>query len=184
MSDSFAAIICLRLLCGLRMSLPAVRHALKNYWKDTWQNTMRNRAVATQACILIAPVETKMALDHDLLSIAENRSLADYSQAQDPSHPADPAVSAVAVPCPPDDHLVPCVYIALRCSHCGDLRQALAEPPICDSLICPECARTCSFVLLGSGLTRKQLPFHEVQDAVQTRCDFPVEEKEEKNDSS
>jgi len=184
MSDSFAGIICLLPLCGLRMNLPAVRHALKNYWKDTWQNTMRNRAMAAEACILTAPVETKMALDHDLLSIAENRSLRNHSPAQGQSHAADPAVSAVAVLCPPDVHLVPCVYIALRCSHCGDLRQALAELPICDSVVCPECARTCSFVLLGSGLTKKLLPFHELQGAVQNRWDFPAKEKEEKNDSS
>ncbi|HEX3585803.1 MAG TPA: hypothetical protein VH024_07385 [Candidatus Angelobacter sp.] len=61
--------------------------------------------------------------------------------------------------------LVPCVYIALLCSHCGELRQALATFPDSEITICPECARACAFVLLGSGLTRRVLPFHEIRPA-------------------
>src|SRR4029077_12259369 len=59
--------------------------------------------------------------------------------------------------------LAPCVYITLRCSHCGDLRQALSHPPLSESAVCPECGMTCSFVLLGTGFTRRRLPFHEIR---------------------
>jgi hypothetical protein len=60
------------------------------------------------------------------------------------------------------NQLVPCVYIALRCPQCGELRQALANAPAADYVACPECDTECAFVLLGSGLTTSQLPFHEL----------------------
>ena len=59
--------------------------------------------------------------------------------------------------------LAPCVYIGLRCLRCGDLRQALALLPVSITVLCPECGMDCSFVLLGKGLTRRSLPFHEVR---------------------
>jgi hypothetical protein len=61
----------------------------------------------------------------------------------------------------PGSSLINCVYIVLRCSRCGELRQARAELPQSSSVACPECARDCTFVLLASGLTTKSLPFHE-----------------------
>lgn len=68
------------------------------------------------------------------------------------------------------NQLVPCVYIALRCSHCGELRQALNMAPLSDSEVaCPECGATCSFITLGSGLTKTPLPFHELLPNEQTR---------------
>src|SRR5579871_1987729 len=67
------------------------------------------------------------------------------------------------------NHLVPCVYVALRCSHCGELRQALAVLPSPGDVPCPECGIACSFVLLGSGLTTRQLPFHEIRSGEQMR---------------
>ena len=72
--------------------------------------------------------------------------------------------------------LAPCVYIALLCSHCGDLRQALAALPDSEITVCPECARACSFVLLGSGLTKRVLPFHEIRPAEQTQWDHRGDE--------
>lgn len=60
------------------------------------------------------------------------------------------------------NQLVPCVYIALRCPQCGELRQALAHVPTAEHVDCPECDTECAFVLLGSGLTTSQLPFHEL----------------------
>jgi hypothetical protein len=75
--------------------------------------------------------------------------------------------------------LVPCVYIALLCSHCGDLRQALAALPNSAITVCPECARSCAFVLLGSGLTRRALPFHEIRPAEQTRWDDRSDETDD-----
>jgi len=65
--------------------------------------------------------------------------------------------------------LVPCVYIALRCLHCGELRQALASAPSSASVACPVCNATCNFLLLGRGLTKSQLPFHELHPREQTR---------------
>ncbi|HEY2497242.1 MAG TPA: hypothetical protein VGK24_09240 [Candidatus Angelobacter sp.] len=62
-----------------------------------------------------------------------------------------------------------CVYVALRCRHCGDIRQALAKIPPAESHVCPECSQPCNFVYLGSGLTQKQLPFHELYPNEQTQ---------------
>jgi hypothetical protein len=67
------------------------------------------------------------------------------------------------------NQLAPCVYIALRCQHCGELRQALAAAPSSESVACPVCNATCNFVLLGHGLTKSQLPFHELHPREQTR---------------
>jgi hypothetical protein len=69
----------------------------------------------------------------------------------------------------PQNQLVPCVYIALRCQYCGELRQALAAAPSLESVACPVCNATCNFVLLGHGLTKSQLPFHELHPREQTR---------------
>ena len=66
--------------------------------------------------------------------------------------------------------LVSCVYIALRCSHCGDLRQALAELPRSGSVACPQCGSDCTFIMLASGLTTRSLPFHECQRVKPARC--------------
>jgi len=80
--------------------------------------------------------------------------------------------------------LVPCVYIALLCSHCGDLRQALAALPDSEITLCPECARACAFVLLGSGLTKRVLPFHEIRPAESTRWDRRADEADQTDDDS
>lgn len=58
--------------------------------------------------------------------------------------------------------LRPCIYISSRCSRCGSIRQAMAELPSQALIACPECGRESSFVLLGSGLTSRILPFHQV----------------------
>ena len=58
--------------------------------------------------------------------------------------------------------LRPCIYIALRCSRCGSVRQAITELPAQALVACPECSKECGFVVLGSGLTSRLLPFHQV----------------------
>jgi hypothetical protein len=168
----------MRPLCGLRMSRLAVRHALKSSWKDTWQNTMCDDA-SQPTLHFDRNVETKMPLDHELPSIAEDRGPLDHSPSGDQHRLAYPAASAASVLCSSEVSLVSCVYIALLCSHCGDLRQALAELPNCGTVACPECTRNCRFVLLGSGLTKRELPFHEIHSAEQTCWDRPSEEKDD-----
>lgn len=61
--------------------------------------------------------------------------------------------------------LTSCVYIALRCSQCGELRQALSCLPVSETVLCPECGTPCSFVSLGAGLTSRPLPFYEIQSS-------------------
>jgi hypothetical protein len=57
--------------------------------------------------------------------------------------------------------LASCAYIGLQCSHCGDVRQALADFPAGETTLCPQCGTPCSFSRLGTGLTSRDLPFHE-----------------------
>ena len=78
--------------------------------------------------------------------------------------------------------LVPCVYIALRCSHCGDLRQALAELPTVAPWSVPNVREIAVSFCSAPDSRKRQLPFHEVHSAEQTRWDRP--KMEEKNDSS
>ena len=68
-----------------------------------------------------------------------------------------------------------CIYIAFRCSRCGSVRQAMAELPSQALIACPECGRECSFILLGSGLTSRNLPFHQVHIVEPTRWDPQVD---------
>ena len=124
--------------------------------------------------------ETKMSLDHDLLPISEGRCLLEQSGSKD-QHCSHRAPCAVNLLGPGENSLLGCVYIALRCSHCGELRQALGELPPSDNVACPVCGQNCSFVLLGSGLTKRLLPFHEIHTGEQTRWDRSTAEK---NDSS
>lgn len=62
----------------------------------------------------------------------------------------------------PPNVMAACVYLALRCSQCGELRQALAALPLTETVACPICGTACLFALLGKGLTSRALPFHEV----------------------
>lgn len=144
--------------------------------------TERVTTSASQTCMqLSGTLETKMPLDHELLSNVENRTLPEQSRSGDQHRPAHRAAFAEDGPCPTEDSLLACVYIALRCSHCGELRQGLGELPQSCNVDCPECGRSCSFVLLGSGLTKKKLPFHEIHTGEQTRWE---RWSAEKNDSS
>src|SRR5689334_12129913 len=117
-------------------------------------------------------LEIKMSFDHQsLLSSTQRRSQSDGKH----QFSAHPAVAQRDSQAP----LVPCVYIALLCSHCGDLRQALAALPNTAITVCPECSRSCAFVLLGSGLTKRALPFHEIRPAEQTAWDRQSDETDD-----
>lgn len=70
--------------------------------------------------------------------------------------------------------LTPCVYIVLRCPDCGEFRLALATLPNSSEVGCPVCNRACAFAVLGSGLTKTQLPFHEIPPAERIRWTIRV----------
>lgn len=121
-----------------------------------------------------------MPLDHELPTLAID---AGPPQQSTQPRPADRAPSANGLPRPSESVLVPCVYIALRCLRCGEIRQALGKLPGDHAVTCPECGQTCSFVLLGSGLTKQKLPFHRIHGTEPTRWDAR-DETDETNDSS
>ena len=91
-----------------------------------------------------------MSLHNLLLSISKERSAPQLN-------PSRPAASADHAP----STLAPCVYIALQCPRCAEIRQALNAAPTSETVPCPECGADSKFVLLGAGFTRTQLPFHE-----------------------
>ena len=124
-------------------------------------------------------LEIKMSFDHQHLS-----SSVKPSSAQQSHGPHQFSARTVTAQGDSQRSLVPCVYIALLCSHCGDLRQALAFAPDTEITICPECARACAFVQLGSGFTKRVLPFHEIRPAELTRWDRRGDETEETDDDS
>ena len=117
-----------------------------------------------------AQAEEKMPADHEPLSASTQRGSVQPSMSDGPHRSSSQLASAVAPPIP-QHGLRSCIYIALRCSCCGDVRQAVTEPATHDTIACPECGRECSFVLLGSGLTKRNLPFHEVHCIEPTRWD-------------
>lgn len=119
-------------------------------------------------------LEIKMSFDHQYVSTSVKPS---SSQQSHGSHQF--SAHTVVAQSHSQAPLVPCVYIALLCSHCGDLRQALAALPNSAITVCPECARSCAFVLLGSGLTKRALPFHEIRPAEQTAWDHRSDETDD-----
>ena len=112
-----------------------------------------------------AQEKNKMLFDHESLSASMQRSLLR-------SEIPNARSQALSLPCSTGQQaLRPCVYIALACSRCGSVRQAIAELPTQAVVACPECKQECSFVLLGSGLTSRKLPFHQVHIVEPTRWD-------------
>jgi hypothetical protein len=63
----------------------------------------------------------------------------------------------------PISSLVPCIYLALQCPRCGDVRQAISQLPSSAVIFCPGCATACDFVVLATGFTTRRLPFSEVR---------------------
>jgi hypothetical protein len=119
-------------------------------------------------------LEIKMSFDHQHLS-----NSAKPSSMQQFHGPHQLSAHTVVAHIGSQSPLVPCVYIALLCSHCGEIRQALAALPSSEITVCPECARACALVLLGSGLTRRVLPFHEIRPAEQTAWDHRSDENDD-----
>src|SRR5579859_663302 len=119
-------------------------------------------------------LEIKMSFDYQSLS-----NSAQPSSLQQSHGPHQFSAHTVVAQSYSQAPLIPCVYIALLCSHCGDLRQALAALPNSAITVCPECGRSCAFVLLGSGLTKRPLPFHEIRPAEQTRWDRSSDETDD-----
>jgi hypothetical protein len=81
-----------------------------------------------------------------------------------PSFPAPSKDKSVSeVPGLTQASLVACVYIAVQCSDCGDVRQARPEFPVAETVVCPECGMSCSYAPLARGLTSRKLPFSEIR---------------------
>jgi DNA-directed RNA polymerase subunit RPC12/RpoP len=108
--------------------------------------------------------KNKMPFDYEPLSaFTQCSSLSSSTSADHCQSSSQPRLAQSA--------LRPCIYLALRCSRCGSVRQAMAELPVQGLIACPECSRQCSFILLGSGLTSRSLPFHQVHIIEPTRWD-------------
>jgi len=116
-----------------------------------------------------AQEKKKMAFDHDTLLVSTRLgSLRPSISGDRPQCSSQPSSADQAA-------LRSCIYIALRCLRCGAVRQAITEVPAQGTVACPECGQECSFVLLGSGLTKRNLPFHEVLITEPTRWVQPIE---------
>jgi hypothetical protein len=119
--------------------------------------------VLDQAQIVLATQEkNKMFFDHEPLSASMQRSSLRYATPDDCSQSS-------SQPSAGQHALRPCIYVAFRCSHCGFVRQAIAELPTHAVIACPECNQECAFILLGSGLTSRNLPFHQVHIVAPTQ---------------
>ena len=99
--------------------------------------------------------QNKMAFDREPIAISAMSRGSNQASQPSASQPA----------------LRPCIYVAFRCSHCGPVRQAIPELPAQAVIACPECSQECAFVLLGSGLTSRNLPFHQVHITELTQWD-------------
>jgi DNA-directed RNA polymerase subunit RPC12/RpoP len=116
-----------------------------------------------------AQEKNTMPSDHEPLSAFTQRFSLRSAMSYDRSQSSPP-------PCLTGQHaLRPCIYIAFRCSRCGSVRQAITELPAQAVVACPECSQECSFHLLGSGLTSRNLPFHQVHIIEPTRWDSSVD---------
>lgn len=108
--------------------------------------------------------QQNISADHEPFSASTQRSSPGASAGDDRSQ------SALLQPA-----LRLCIYIALRCECCGSVRQAIPELPAHVVIACPECSQECAFVLLGSGLTSRNLPFYQVHIVEPTQWDPAVD---------
>ena len=182
---SRASLTCPPRACGLMTNPHAARPARKNCWNGIWRSSISARLPRPIARIQPHRWRTKMPVDHQLC-ISAHRTLSHSVTASSLDHRALSAGQTVASPanqrsaCSADSQpsvaqaLAPCVYLAFRCTSCGDVRQALPQLPSADSVSCPECGHTCGFVLLGSGFTKRPLPFHEIHPVERMPPVLPV----------
>ncbi len=56
----------------------------------------------------------------------------------------------------------PCVYIEITCPKHEEVRLVLKTFPLAEIAVCPGCGFPRPWVMLGAGLTSRELPFHEV----------------------
>ena len=122
-------------------------------------------AVNQMQIVSAAQKKNKMLFDHEPLSAFTQRSSRPQSMSNDCNHSSSQPSSVG------QQALRACIYVALRCSCCGSVRQAIAEPPAQGVVACPECSQECTFVLLGSGLTTRKLPFHQILIVEPTQWD-------------
>jgi hypothetical protein len=64
---------------------------------------------------------------------------------------------------PTEPALAACLYLTIHCAQCESVRQGRPDYPKSSTVPCPRCGSESSFTVLGAGLTRKPLPFYEVQ---------------------
>lgn len=120
-----------------------------------------------------AQEKSKMAFDQEPLSASMQRFSLRSATPDDCSQSSSQPSSA-------GEHaLRPCIYVAFRCSHCGSVRQAIPELRMQAVIACPECNQECTFVLLGSGLTSRNLPFHQVHIVAPTQWNSPDDDEPE-----
>ena len=109
--------------------------------------------------------KNKMLFDHEPASASMQRSSPCSAMPDDRSQASTQPSSA-------GQHAFASVYLHCSlCSRCGSVRQAIADLPAHSVIGCPECGQECTFVLLGSGLTSRNLPFHQVHIVEPTRWD-------------
>jgi hypothetical protein len=138
--------------CIRLTSLPADRPVPRSFW-----SAFLPRAVPSLNREYAPAIANRIREENMQLHSSDHVGRPPSLSAQ-PNH----AGAAPETPTAAQSALVPCVYIALQCSHCGDVRQARAELPVFAGMLCPECGTDCSYALLGKGLTSRKLPFSEI----------------------
>jgi hypothetical protein len=122
-------------------------------------------ALKQMQMVSAAQEKNKMLFDHEPLSASTQRCSGSQSLPDDCTQfSSQPSLIGQLA-------LRPCIYIALSCSRCGSVRQAIAELPAQTVIACPACSQECVFVLLGFGITTRNLPFHQVLIVEPTRWD-------------
>ena len=167
-------------------SLFVARLVLKSFWNVFWRNPPRHSPCQQSAHpdqLVIRSASHSSHHQPSQLDQSANRHHShpipeDNVQAHTPNHSQptppineqstdlisnDPISNQYApAPCLTQPVLASCVYIGLQCSQCGDVRQALNNLPAGETTFCPQCGATCCFSRLGTGLTSRELPFHEI----------------------
>jgi hypothetical protein len=126
-------------------------------------------ALKQMQMVSAAQEKNKMLFDHEPLSASTQRCSGSQSLPDDcVQFSSQPSLTGQLA-------LRPCTYIALSCSRCRSVRQAIAELPAQAAIACPACSQECIFVLLGSGFTTRNLPFHQVLIVEPTRWDSQLD---------
>ena len=154
------------LLERLRQSLPSQNKASQTPAFQT--EALENKAFQPKASLTQAsPTEASLSKAGCpvLRGCSEGRDsmMSNRATAADTRFVSGPLPLTENLLTPTEHALAACLYLTIHCAKCENVRQGRPDYPKSSTMPCPQCGTESRFTVLGAGITRRPLPFYEVQ---------------------